>query len=230
MPTITVKVENSLKDKIGEEGKKLGLNSSDVVREALELWFEKKSAKALPSLVPTREVSIGRFPSEDLEDSATEGLFPRRVIAKSMYTTLFQYAPDAFAGAVEAGLHLQVLLLDKGSKHLEERAEDLNLTVAQMEARIDKSIKDVRALFEMNREMGGKGSVELRFYDSLPYFPFYVIDDALYTGYYVKRKTASSTHYVRFNSLNNPYAADVMYEFNLLWASAKVFDLSSITC
>lgn len=132
--------------------------------------------------------------------------------------------------AINKGIDIQVLLLDPSSPIARQRSYDLHLGNGEQpvdEEEVPKNIRaSIRQLASLYPELEGlRGRLELRLYNALPPFSAYIYDDKAFIGFFLHAAKMTDFPVLEIR-LDSPFGAHVSAEFERLWNTGSLVDLS----
>jgi transcriptional regulator with XRE-family HTH domain len=173
--------------------------------------------------LPTVAAALGTFPlrKNRLTVSMTRGTsdFPKLLAAAHQHIDIQQtYIPNAEAivknallVALANGCQVRILLLKSDSSYLHARLDYLGGDISTMSSCI------TWLKYVANHSRTAPGTIEVRAYDAMPYFPFFRIDNRVFTGYYLQIGSSNYPHVMYSLDEVRQYFPDLLHHFEEYW-------------
>jgi len=151
--------------------------------------------------------------------SWTEAANTIDIIALSMQAMLENYGDDRLIKWLKQGKKFRVLVLSPGSTAAKVRGEEEGIP---LQRKIVTQIKRLKSIYERARnQITGErkrhlGSLEVRFYDGIPYFAYFGSEREIVIGlYYAQKKGLQSEAFLV--DVKSPIYENLQCHFDALW-------------
>lgn len=119
--------------------------------------------------------------------------------------------------AAKRGAAIKVLFMDLQSEILKQRLSDLGFS--RDSTRPQTGLETVKAT--INKHQLKNSNLEMRFFNTLPPFPLYIVDELLLYGAYWHGHESNAGPFIEVHGRTSKIGWSLMDTFDKIWGSAK---------
>jgi len=189
----------------------LVLNALVVNRRVLEKVYESRKGMSEAGILNAH----ADLPLDDLDE-----YFRKAKVEIRILQTYILNANSISPGLIEAakrGVAIKVLFIDLQSDILKQRLLDLGFN--RDSTRPQTGLETVKATIEKHKL--NNSHIEIRFFNALPPFPLYVVDEILLYGAYWHGHESTSGPFIEVQGRSSKIGWDLIDTFDRLWSNAK---------